>query len=137
MSAGSSRDIAWRDVRVGQVLRVQDDELFPADLLCLHSALPDKACFIKTTNLDGARASVAPRAVTCPELWAAACCCCRPAARVAAQGWWCSATLKPLEVVACRVVQCGCTSRWCEGAPDGGTAQRMCWLKWRGQCGCL
>ncbi len=53
-AAGSSRDIAWRDVRVGQVLRVQDDELFPADLLCLHSALPDKACFIKTTNLDGA-----------------------------------------------------------------------------------
>ena len=52
--AGSSRDIAWRDVRVGQVLRVQDEELFPADLLCLHSALPDKACFIKTTNLDGA-----------------------------------------------------------------------------------
>ena len=54
MAAGSHRDIAWRDVRVGQVLRVQDDELFPADLLCLHSALPDKACFIKTTNLDGA-----------------------------------------------------------------------------------
>ena len=55
VAAGSHRDIAWRDVKVGQVLRVQDDELFPADLLCLHSALEDKACFIKTTNLDGAR----------------------------------------------------------------------------------
>lgn len=43
----------WRDVRVGHVLRVDDEELFPADLLCLYSALPDNACFIKTTNLDG------------------------------------------------------------------------------------
>lgn len=50
---GSVRDIKWRDVRVGHILRVDDDELFPADLLCLYSALPDHACFIKTTNLDG------------------------------------------------------------------------------------
>lgn len=47
------QDIKWRDVRVGHILRVDDDELFPADLLCLYSALPDHACFIKTTNLDG------------------------------------------------------------------------------------
>ena len=40
-------------MRVGHVLRVDDEELFPADLLCLYSALPDNACFIKTTNLDG------------------------------------------------------------------------------------
>jgi magnesium-transporting ATPase (P-type) len=52
-AAGSTADIPWRDVRVGQVLRVDDEELFPADLLCLYSALPDNACFIKTTNLDG------------------------------------------------------------------------------------
>lgn len=38
---------------MGQILRVNDDELFPADLLCLASALPDNVCFIKTTNLDG------------------------------------------------------------------------------------
>lgn len=50
---GSVHDIKWRDVRVGHVLRVDDEELFPADLLCLYSALPDHACFIKTTNLDG------------------------------------------------------------------------------------
>lgn len=43
----------WREVKVGQILRVNDDELFPADLLCLSSALPDNVCFIKTTNLDG------------------------------------------------------------------------------------
>ena len=52
-------------MRVGQVLRVQDDELFPADLLCLHSALPDKACFIKTTNLDGGPPAFCLAAMSC------------------------------------------------------------------------
>lgn len=52
-AAGSFVDVPWRKVSVGQVLKVHDDELFPADLLCLHSALPDGVCFIRTTNLDG------------------------------------------------------------------------------------
>ena len=51
--AGSTHDIKWRDVRVGHILKVEDEELFPADLLCMFSALEDQACFIKTTNLDG------------------------------------------------------------------------------------
>ena len=51
--AGSIQDIKWRDVRVGHILKVEDEELFPADMLCLYSALDDDACFIKTTNLDG------------------------------------------------------------------------------------
>ena len=42
LSSGSTVDIQWRDVRVGQVLQVRDDELFPADLLCIYSALPDR-----------------------------------------------------------------------------------------------
>lgn len=41
--AGSIEDVKWESVQVGQVLRVNDDELFPADLLCLYTALPDKA----------------------------------------------------------------------------------------------
>ena len=53
VSAGSTQDIKWRDVRVGQILKVEAEELFPADLMCLYSALEDQACFIKTTNLDG------------------------------------------------------------------------------------
>jgi len=53
MTAGSIQDVKWRDVRVGHILKVEDEELFPADLLCLFSALEDQACFIKTTNLDG------------------------------------------------------------------------------------
>eukprot|EP00891_Asterochloris_glomerata_P000836 jgi/Astpho2/836/Aster-00685 len=50
---GSSKDVKWERIKVGQVLKVQDNELFPADLLCLYTSLPDKVCFIKTTNLDG------------------------------------------------------------------------------------
>ena len=41
--AGSTADVKWESVQVGQVLRVNDDELFPADLMCLYTALPDKA----------------------------------------------------------------------------------------------
>lgn len=46
-------DILWTDVRVGDVIVVRDNELFPADLMCLYSSLEEKVCFIKTTNLDG------------------------------------------------------------------------------------
>lgn len=45
--AGSISDIPWTNVNVGDAIMVKDDELFPADLLCLHSALPDNVCFIK------------------------------------------------------------------------------------------
>lgn len=50
---GTWKDIPWRKVAVGQLLKVFDNELFPADLLCLKSQLMDGVCFIRTTNLDG------------------------------------------------------------------------------------
>lgn len=50
---GTVEDIPWTDVKVGDAIVVRDDENFPADLLCLQSALPDNVCFIRTTNLDG------------------------------------------------------------------------------------
>lgn len=50
---GTVEDILWTDVRVGDAIVVKDGENFPADLLCLRSALPDNVCFIRTTNLDG------------------------------------------------------------------------------------
>ena len=39
---GSIEDVKWESVQVGQILQVKDDELFPADLMCLYTALPDK-----------------------------------------------------------------------------------------------
>jgi len=50
---GSTMEVRWRDLKVGNIVKVADDELIPADLLCLHSELPDNVCFVKTTNLDG------------------------------------------------------------------------------------
>jgi len=50
---GTVEDTLWTDVKVGDAIVVKDGENFPADLLCLWSALPDNVCFIRTTNLDG------------------------------------------------------------------------------------
>ena len=54
-AAGSVNDVKWSHLKVGQVLKVYDDEDFPADLLCLFCNLADNVCYIKTTNLDGKR----------------------------------------------------------------------------------
>lgn len=51
--SGTERSVKWKDIKVGDVVRVKDDELFPADILCLKTGLRDKVCFIRTTNLDG------------------------------------------------------------------------------------
>jgi len=50
---GSVQDVRWREVEVGNIVKICDDELIPADLVCLHSELTDNVCFVKTTNLDG------------------------------------------------------------------------------------
>lgn len=39
--------------QVGMLLKVENDEMFPADVLLLKSDLPDQVAYIKTTNLDG------------------------------------------------------------------------------------
>ena len=50
---GSFLKKEWQQVKVGDLVQVNDGDLLPADLLCLHTALPDQVCFIKTANLDG------------------------------------------------------------------------------------
>ena len=43
----------WRDIHVGQVVRIEQDEFFPADIILIQSSSPKGICFIETKNLDG------------------------------------------------------------------------------------
>ena len=41
------------DLRMGEIVRVKLDGIFPADLMLIDSNLPDGVCFIETGTLDG------------------------------------------------------------------------------------
>lgn len=45
--------IPWKKLQVGDLVRVKQDDFFPADLLFLSSTNPDGICYIETSNLDG------------------------------------------------------------------------------------
>ncbi|MCL7047788.1 hypothetical protein MKW94_019448 [Papaver nudicaule] len=43
----------WQHIRVGDVVKVEKDQFFPADLLILSSSYEDGICYVETMNLDG------------------------------------------------------------------------------------
>ncbi|RMZ82312.1 hypothetical protein DV738_g1724, partial [Chaetothyriales sp. CBS 135597] len=46
-------DTKWIDIAVGDIVRVESEEPFPADLVLLASSEPEGLCYIETANLDG------------------------------------------------------------------------------------
>ncbi|THW87570.1 phospholipid-translocating P-type ATPase [Aureobasidium pullulans] len=47
------QDSNWIDIAVGDVVRVESEEPFPADLVLMASSEPEGLCYIETANLDG------------------------------------------------------------------------------------
>nr|BAJ86425.1 predicted protein [Hordeum vulgare subsp. vulgare] len=50
---GAFRHTKWTKLRVGDVVKVEKDEFFPADLVLLSSSYDDAICYVETMNLDG------------------------------------------------------------------------------------
>ena len=43
----------WKNVKVGDFVRIYNDDQIPADLVIVSTSDPDGACYIETKNLDG------------------------------------------------------------------------------------
>ncbi|XP_058750352.1 probable phospholipid-transporting ATPase 4 isoform X1 [Vicia villosa] len=44
---------SWQNIMVGDVVKVEKDKFFPADMLLLSSSYEDGICYVETMNLDG------------------------------------------------------------------------------------
>ena len=50
---GTFSDTKWKDIRVGDVVRMESDDFIPADVILISSSEPEGFCYIETSNLDG------------------------------------------------------------------------------------
>lgn len=43
----------WKDIRVGDIVMIQNNESIPADIIVLSTSNPQGICYVETKNLDG------------------------------------------------------------------------------------
>ncbi|KAJ3215314.1 hypothetical protein HDU67_000591 [Dinochytrium kinnereticum] len=47
------QEILWKDVKVGDIILIQEGDVVPADVVVLFSSHQNGSCYIETSNLDG------------------------------------------------------------------------------------
>lgn len=52
----------WKDLRVGDLVHLSNNEIVPADMVLLRSSDPSGLCYLDTCNLDG-ESNLKPRQV--------------------------------------------------------------------------
>uniref|UniRef100_A0A7N0VN79 Phospholipid-transporting ATPase n=1 Tax=Kalanchoe fedtschenkoi TaxID=63787 RepID=A0A7N0VN79_KALFE len=53
LHGGEWEQIPWKELQVGDIVRVKQDGYFPADIMFLASTNSDGVCYVETANLDG------------------------------------------------------------------------------------
>jgi phospholipid-transporting ATPase len=46
-------DIKWKDIKVGKIVQVLNDQLIPCDILMIKCFDPKGVCYVETKSLDG------------------------------------------------------------------------------------
>lgn len=50
---GGAKQVLWKDIRVGQIIRLNQDDYIPADMILIWSSNKGGICYVETKSLDG------------------------------------------------------------------------------------